>query len=135
MTRASVALAHKRCFRTSFPPGGQAFPNALLKADRQELPCRCARTGCRCGRSGLLARGSPPPSAFPRLVDLSGVCRTEAPRSQLRDSSGFAPDSLGALPSSYPSPVGERSIGATLTPLARRVRERGGSRDQLGECK
>lgn len=31
---------------------------------------------------------------------LSGVCRTEAPRSQLRDSSGFAPDSLGALPES-----------------------------------
>ncbi len=25
---------------------------------------------------------------------LSGACRTEAPRSQLRDSSGFAPDSL-----------------------------------------
>jgi hypothetical protein len=34
---------------------------------------------------------------LPEVVDLSGVCRTEAPRSQLRDSSGFAPDSLGAL--------------------------------------
>ena len=59
-------------------------------------------------RSGLLACGSPPPSAFPRLLDLSGVCRTEAPRSQLRDSSGFAPDSLGALPPSYPPSLGDR---------------------------
>jgi hypothetical protein len=30
-------------------------------------------------------------------ASLSGVCRTEAPRSQLRDSSGLSPDSLGAL--------------------------------------
>ena len=29
-------------------------------------------------------------------ASLSGVCRTKAPRSQLRDSSGFSPDSLGA---------------------------------------
>src|SRR5207237_5252363 len=64
--RASVALAHMRCLRTRLPPGGQPFPNAPLKADRQELPCRCARTGSPFGRSGLLARGSPPLSAFPR---------------------------------------------------------------------
>ena len=55
--------------------------------------------GLPVGRSGLLACGSPPQSAFPRslLLYLSGFSRTEAPRSQLRDSSGFAPDSLGAL--------------------------------------
>jgi hypothetical protein len=47
MKRASVALAHMRCLRTIVPPGGQPFPNAPQKADRQELPCRCARTGCR----------------------------------------------------------------------------------------
>ena len=45
-------------------------------------------------RSGLLARGSPPQPAFPSRR-LSGVVLAEAPRSQLRDSSGFAPDSLG----------------------------------------
>jgi hypothetical protein len=37
------------------------------------------------------------PICLPEACGLSGVCRTEAPRSQLRDSSGFAPDSLGAL--------------------------------------
>ena len=36
------------------------------------------------------------PIYLPEVAYLSGVCRTEAPRSQLRDSSGFAPDSLGA---------------------------------------
>jgi hypothetical protein len=40
------------------------------------------------------------PICLPEACHLSGVCRTEAPRSQLRDSSGFAPDSLGALPES-----------------------------------
>src|SRR5258708_6670955 len=37
-----------------------AFPNAPVKADRQELPCRCARAGLRRERSRLLPRGSPP---------------------------------------------------------------------------
>lgn len=37
------------------------------------------------------------PARLPEVFHPSGVCRTEAPRSQLRDSSGFAPDSLGAL--------------------------------------
>jgi hypothetical protein len=37
------------------------------------------------------------PARLPEAFGLSGVCRTEAPRSQLRDSSGFAPDSLGAV--------------------------------------
>jgi hypothetical protein len=40
------------------------------------------------------------PARLPEVQNLSGVCRTEAPRSQLRDSSGFSPDSLGALPES-----------------------------------
>jgi hypothetical protein len=47
IARASVALAQIMYFRTTVPPGGQPFPYALLKADRQELPCRCARTGCQ----------------------------------------------------------------------------------------
>jgi hypothetical protein len=34
---------------------------------------------------------------LPESCGLSGVVSAEAPRSQLRDSSGFAPDSLGAL--------------------------------------
>lgn len=35
----------------------------------------------------------------------------EAPHSQLRDSSGFAPDSLGALTECYPLvPLGERGV-------------------------
>lgn len=34
---------------------------------------------------------------LPGSIGLSGVVLAEAPRSQLRDSSGFAPDSLGAL--------------------------------------
>ena len=37
------------------------------------------------------------PVRLPEVVYLSGLFRTEAPRSQLRDSTGFAPDSLGAL--------------------------------------
>ena len=49
------------------------------------------------GHSGLLARGSPPLSRLPEARYLSGSYRTEAPRSQLRDSAGLAPDSLGAL--------------------------------------
>ena len=44
-TRASVALAQIVCLHTALPPGGLPFPNAPLKADRQELPFRCARTG------------------------------------------------------------------------------------------
>ena len=39
-------------------------------------------------------------AAFARLpgsIGLSGVVLAEAPRSQLRDSSGLTPDSLGAL--------------------------------------
>lgn len=43
------------------------------------------------------------PARLPENFGLSGVCRTEAPRSQLRDSSGFAPDSLGACPNLSPS--------------------------------
>ena len=64
------------------------------------------------------------PACLPEVCHLSGVCRTEAPRSQLRDSSGFAPDSLGALPESYrsyqPTP---RSL--TLSPW--------GAMEQCGE--
>ena len=37
------------------------------------------------------------PIRLPEALYLSGLSWTEAPRSQLRDSSGFAPDSLGAL--------------------------------------
>src|SRR6202521_6183456 len=94
--RASVALVPMRCLRTVFPPGGQPFPNALLKADRQELPCRCARTGLPLGVqvSWLADRYLSPPSRGPLPQWL--FFRTEAPRLQLRDSSGFAPDSLGA---------------------------------------
>jgi hypothetical protein len=44
--------------------------------------------------SWLADRRLSPPS---RVVRLSGVVSAEAPRSQLRDSSGLAPDSLGAL--------------------------------------
>src|ERR1700716_1049430 len=33
-----------------------------------ELPCRFARTGLLGGRSGLLARGSPPPSRLPEVL-------------------------------------------------------------------
>lgn len=39
---------------------------------------------------------------LPKAFRFSGACRTEAPRSQLRDSSGFAPDSLGGRWKSYP---------------------------------
>src|SRR6202521_880986 len=80
----------------SVPPGGQPFPNALLKADRQELPCRCARTGLPLGVqvSWLADRYLSPPSRGPLPQWL--FFRTESPRLQLRDSSGFAPDSLGA---------------------------------------
>src|ERR1700694_3579623 len=68
--RASVALVPlvpMRCLRTVFPPGGQPFPNALLKADRQELPCRCARTGLPLGVqvSWLADRYLSPPSRGP----------------------------------------------------------------------
>jgi hypothetical protein len=35
------------------------------------------------------------PARLPEAFHLSGVCRIGTPRSQLRDSSGFAPDSLG----------------------------------------
>jgi hypothetical protein len=37
------------------------------------------------------------PSRNPFCRTFSGVVWTKAPRSQLRDSSGFVPDSLGAL--------------------------------------
>src|SRR5712692_4116279 len=68
MTRASVALAHMRRLRTWFPPGGQPSRTRRRKPTARKLPCRCARTGRRCGRSGLLACGSPPQPAFPRLL-------------------------------------------------------------------
>src|SRR5712691_9726198 len=66
MTRASVALAQMRRLRTWFPPGGQPPRTRRCKPTARKLPCRCARTGRRCGRSGLLACGSPPQPAFPR---------------------------------------------------------------------
>src|SRR5216683_3322958 len=66
MTRASVALAQMRRLRTWFPPGGQPPRTRRRKPTARKLPCRCARTGRRCGRSGLLACGSPPQPAFPR---------------------------------------------------------------------
>src|SRR5712692_3701199 len=65
-TRASVALAQMRRLRTWFPPGGQPPRTRRRKPTARKLPCRCARTGRRCGRSGLLACGSPPQPAFPR---------------------------------------------------------------------
>src|SRR5579872_5222223 len=70
--RASVALAPMRCLRTVIPPGGLTFPNAPLKADRQELPCRCARTVCRLGVqvSWLADRRHRPPSRGPCLSGL-----------------------------------------------------------------
>ena len=40
------------------------------------------------------------PICLPEACRPQWLGRTEAPRSQLRDSSGFAPDSLGALPES-----------------------------------
>src|SRR5690348_3192844 len=66
VTRASVALAHMRRLRTSIPPGGQPSRTRRRKPTARKLPYRCARTGRRCGRSGLLACGSPPQPAFPR---------------------------------------------------------------------
>src|SRR5438445_5509671 len=95
MTRASVALAKMRRLRTWFPPGGQPSRTRRTKPTAKKLPCRFARTGRRCGRSGLLAYGSPPSGPPSRGLHLSGVCWTRAPRSPLRDSSGFSPDSLG----------------------------------------
>src|SRR6266567_1695193 len=96
MTRASVALAQTRCLRTLLPPGGQPFPNAPHKADRQgaSVPLRADGSPMWAFRSPGLRIAAP--------VRLPGVdrpqwrCRTVAPRSQLRDSSGFEPDSLGA---------------------------------------
>jgi hypothetical protein len=67
MTRASIALAHMRRLRTSIPPGGQPSRTRRGKPTARKLPYRCARTGRRYGRSGLLACGSPPRPAFPRL--------------------------------------------------------------------
>src|SRR5712691_11703262 len=65
MTRASVALAQMRRLRTWFPPGGQPPRTRRRKPTARRLPCRCARTGRRSGRSGLLAYGSPPPAHLP----------------------------------------------------------------------
>src|SRR5438046_9364297 len=94
MSRASVALAAIQCLRTVFPPGGQPFPHTPLKADRQELPCRCARTGGAVAGvqvSWLADRRLP--SAFPRcllpqwLVGDGGSSLTVA--RQLRFRTGF----------------------------------------------
>src|SRR5438093_11281724 len=94
MSRASVALAAIQCLRTVFPPGGQPFPHTPLKADRQELPCRCARTGDAVWGvqvSWLADRRLP--SAFPRcllpqwLVGDGGSSLTVA--RQLRFRTGF----------------------------------------------
>jgi hypothetical protein len=63
------------------------------------VPLRADGSPCRAFRSPGLRIAAP--ARLPEIFHLSGVCRTEAPRSQLRDSSGFAPDSLGALQESY----------------------------------
>ena len=45
--------------------------------------------GFALGHSGLLADGSPPQSRLPEALLPQWLFRTEAPRSQLRDSSRF----------------------------------------------
>src|SRR5216683_1305972 len=91
--RASVALAHMKCLRTVLPPGGRPFPNAPLKADRQELPCRCARTGSpfralRSPGSRIAAPVRLPEVVLPQwLVSDGGSSLTVA--RQLRFCTGF----------------------------------------------
>src|SRR5712692_10079739 len=83
------AIAHVVSSRRS------TIPNAPQKADRQEasVPLRADGSPVRAFRSpGLRIAAPSPPS---RGLHLSGFCWTRAPRSQLRDSSGFTPDSLG----------------------------------------
>src|SRR5216684_5212975 len=95
MTRASVALAQMRRLRTWVSSRRSTTPNAPLKADRQEasVPLRADGSPVWAFRSpGLRIAAPSPPS---RGLHLSGFCWTRAPRSQLRDSSGFTPDSLG----------------------------------------
>src|SRR5258708_36951056 len=83
------AIAHVVSSRRS------TTPNAPLKADRQEasVPLRADGSPVWAFRSPGLRIAAP--ARLPEAFHLSGVCRTGAPRSQLRDSSGFAPDSLG----------------------------------------
>jgi len=77
--------------------GRSILPYALLKADRQELsvPLRADGLPFRAFRSPGSRIAAP--IRLPEALYLSGLSWTEAPRSQLRDSSGFPPDSLGAL--------------------------------------
>ena len=95
MTRASVALAQMRRLRTWVSSRRSTTPNAPLKADRQEasVPLRADGSPVWAFRSPGLRIAAP--ACLPEAFHLSGVCRTGTPRSQLRDSSGFAPDSLG----------------------------------------
>src|SRR5216684_4317151 len=95
MTRASVALAQMRRLRTWVSSRRSTTPNAPLKADRQEasVPLRADGSPVWAFRSPGLRIAAP--ARLPEAFHLSGVCRTGTPRSQLRDSSGFAPDSLG----------------------------------------
>src|SRR5258708_21270094 len=99
-TRASIALDPKTCLRTAFPPGGLPFPNAKLESrpPGASVPFRAdgfALQAFRSPGSRVAAFVSPSRKSFCRTF--SGVVWTKAPRSQLRDSSGFVPDSLGAL--------------------------------------
>src|ERR1700693_5457125 len=83
-------LAHGLSSRRS------AFPERAAESCPPGASVPLRADGCALRRSGLLARGSPPQPAFPnRLTQWRRLA--EGPRSQLRDSSGFAPDSLGAL--------------------------------------
>src|SRR5581483_3407081 len=87
---ASIALAMARCLRTSLPPGG-LLPHRTrcVKADRQELSVPLRADGLP--TSGIqvswLADPRPGP-AFPGPHPVASI-RLRAPRSQLRDSSGF----------------------------------------------
>src|SRR5260370_41246 len=103
------AIAHVVSSRRS------TTPNAPLKADRQEasVPLRADGSPVWAFRSpGLRIAAPSPPS---RGLHLSGVCWTRAPRSQLRDSSGISPDSLGTQWESY------RGFRPTQKPAKRRV--------------
>src|SRR5579864_8650106 len=92
MRRASAALAHMRRLRTWIPPGGQPSRTRRRKPTARKLPYRCARTGRRSGRSGLLACGSSPQPAFPRHLTSVVLVGRGSPLTvarQLRFRTGF----------------------------------------------
>src|SRR5216683_604238 len=103
------AIAHVFSSRRS------TTPNAPQKADRQEasVPLRADGSPVWAFRSPGLRIAAP--ARLPEAFHLSGVCRTGAPRSQLRDSSGFAPDSLGTRRNLSAS---RRDLSARLAPAA-----------------